>query len=381
MQHTFAYIMRIAVDARFLQADAISEYRYFARELMLRLARLFAGHPFIFFSDSDIDPSIDLPENVTHVIVRPKPSNVLLYKWWYDIKVPLVLRKFKVDIFICTSGLCSLTTSIPQLLIVQDLAFLHHPHLHKKSLFFYKKFANRFFKKARMIISLSDFIKQEIIGAYNIPAQKITVIGAAADSSFKPLAWEDREKIKEQYAQGCEYFIFTGGLNPAKNLVNLLKAFSIFKKWQKTNMKLIIISNSEEYEDQSEKLNSYKYKNEIKLVENLSGYQFAQLTGGAYAMIFPSSYEGFGAAVLEAMQCEVPVITSPGSSMAEIAGDAALYANPASPEELAEKMKLIFKDEQLRNRLIIAGKERLKEYSWDKTIALISQPIQRAVSQ
>ncbi len=373
--------MQIAVDARFLQADSISEYGNFAREVILRLAKLYAVYQFIFLSDSDLDPSINLPENVTPVIITPKPANVLLYKWWYDIQVPLALNKYKADIFICTSGLCSLTTSIPQFIIVQDLAFFHKPFFHKKSLFFYRRFTFRFLQKARIIAVLSDFVKSEIISLYNVPAQKITVIGSAADSSFKPLDWEVREQVKEQYAQGCEYFIFTGGLNPAKNLMNVLKAFSIFKKWQKTNMKLLIIVNSNEYEDQAEKLNSYKYKNETKLAENLSGNELAQVTGGAYAMIFPSFYEGFGVAILEAMQCEVPVITSSHSSMAEIAGDAALYANPESPEELAEQMKRIFKDEQLRNKLIIAGKERVKLYSWDKTIALTSQLIQQVVSQ
>lgn len=374
--------MLIAVDARFLQADAKSEYRQFAREVLLRLAKLYAVNQFIFLSDCDIDPSINLPGNVTSVIITPKPTNVLLYKWFYDIKVPIALNKYKADIFICTSGLCSLTTSIPQLIIIQDLAFLHKPvFFPKQTLFFYKRFTRRFLKKARTIATLSDFVKSEIISSYDFPADKITVIGSAVDSSFKPLDWEMREQIKEQYAQGCEYFVFTGGLNPAKNLMNLLKAFSIFKKWQKTNMKLIIISNSKKYEDQVEKLHSYKYKNEIKLVENLSRHELAQVTGGAYAMIFPSFYEGFGEAVLEAMQCEVPVITSPRSSMEEMTEDAALYANPGSPVELAEQMKRIFKDEHLRNKLIIAGRERIKAYNWDKTTDLLSQLIQQAVSK
>lgn len=373
--------MRIAVDARPLQADAISEYATFTREVMLRLATLFAEHQFIFLSDSPIDPLINLPANATAVTLTPKPTNLLLYKWWYDVKVFLALKKYKADVFICTSGLCSLTTPIPQVLVVHDLAFLRKLVFLEGSLSFYRNFTHRFLKKAKIIATFSDFIKQEIISTYSIPAQKITVIGHAAGSAFKPLHWEEREKVKEQYAQGCEYFVFTGGLHPAKNLVNLLKAFSIFKKWQKTNMKLVVAMNPGEYEDQAEKLNSYKYKNEITLAKNLSRQELAQVTGGAYAMIFPSFYEGFGVAVLEAMQCEVPVITSANSSMAEIAGDAALYLNPGSPVELAEEMKRIFKDEQLRDKLITAGKERVKDYSWDKTIALTWQLIQQAVSK
>lgn len=372
--------MVIAVDARILQADAKSEYRNLTRELVLRLIKLFAVHQFIFLSDSVIDPLITLPENVTLVVITPKPTNIFLYKWWYDVKVPLALKKYKADIFICTSGLCSLRTSIPQVLFVNNLAFLHNPvFFPKDSLFFYKRFTSRFLKKAKLIITLSEFIKKEIVSSYKIFAQKITAISGAPDSYYKPLAWEVREKVKEQYAQGCEYFVFTGGLDPSRNLINLLKAFSIFKKWQKTNMKLIITINSDDYKDQ-EKFNSYKYKNEIQLAENLSRHELAQVTGGAYAMIFPSFYEGFGLAVLEALQCEVPVITSSDTSMEELTGGAALYANPGSPVELAEQMKRIFKDEQLRNKLIMAGRERIKAYSWDHTMDLTSQLIQQAVS-
>lgn len=374
--------MQIAVDARFLNAGIISKYGNFAREVILRLAKLYTVHQFIFLSGSHIDSLINLPENVTSVIIAPKPTNVLLYKWWYDIKVFLALKKHKADVFICTSGLCSLTTSIPQVLVVPNLAFLHNAvFFSKDSLSFYGYFTRRFLKKAKVIAALTNFIKEEIISTYNIPARKITVIGSAADSSFKPLYWEEREKVKEQYAQSCEYFVFTGSLNPAKELMNLLKAFSIFKKWQKTNMKLVVILQAGEYNDQAKKINSYKYKNDIFFAENLSKHELTQVTGGAYAMIFPSLYEGFGVAVLEAMQSEVPVITSSHSSMSEIAGDAALYANSESPEEIADQMKRIFKDEQLRNKLIAEGRERIKAYSWDKTMSLTWQLIQQAVSQ
>ncbi|MEJ7678772.1 MAG: hypothetical protein WKG06_13115 [Segetibacter sp.] len=109
-----------------MNAGIISKYGNFAREVILRLAKLYTVHQFIFLSGSHIDSLINLPENVTSVIIAPKPTNVLLYKWWYDIKVFLALKKHKADVFICTSGLCSLTTSIPQVLVVPNLAFLHN---------------------------------------------------------------------------------------------------------------------------------------------------------------------------------------------------------------------------------------------------------------
>lgn len=373
--------MRIAVDARFLRPDTTSQFEDFIRELMFRLAKLHPEHQFIFLSDTHIDP-LSLYPNISLVILAPKPSNALLYKWWYDIKVSLALKKYKADSFICTSGWCSLTASVNQVLIIRDLAFFHNAVFSSKiNGYFYRLFRAKFLKKAKLVVALSDFIKNEIVTAYKALAPNIAKISGAADRSFKPLDWEEREKVKEQYAQGCEYFVFTNAAKPAKNLINLLKAFSIFKKWQKTNMKLVIVMQLAEYKEQEEKIKSYKYKKEIFFAEYLSKQELAKVTGGAYAMIFPSSYEGFGLPVLEAMQCEVPVITSSDRGMAEIAGDAALYVNPESPEELADKMKRIFKDEQLRNELVTAGKEQVKRYSWDKTTALMWDLIQKAVSR
>lgn len=371
--------MRIAVDGRFLHADAIFGHCVFTNNLVLHLIKQNNEHHFILLTDTGKTSLSNLPQNVTVVTISPKPTNILLYKWWYDIKLPLVLKKYKTDIFIGINGICSATTSIPQLMIWQDLTFLNSSYGSKFS-FFYKKSTSRFLKKAAVITVFSDFTKKEIIGKYAVSEEKIIVIGGAADNSFKPLPWEEKEKVKEQYAQGCEYFIFTGGYNSQENILILLKAFSVFKKWQKTNMKLVIAGNIEKNKKQAEKLNTYKYKNEVFFAGNLSAKEAARVTAAAYAAILPFDDEEFAMTVLEAMQCEVPVITSADSSMAEMAGDAALYADTAKPEEMPQQMKLIFKDEQLRNKLAAAAKERAKQYNWDKTIALTWQALEKAVS-
>ncbi len=373
--------MLIAVDGRFLQANAMADCRFFAQDVVLHLIEQCSEHQFILLTDTDKASFINLPENARLVTITPKPTNIVLYKWWYDVRLPLVLKKQKADIFVGTYGICSLMTAIPQLLIMQDLAVISNSSSYgSKFSFFHKKFTFQFLKKAAVIAVFSYCTKKEIIGKYALAEEKITVIGNAADSSFKHLHWEEREKVKEQYAQGCEYFLFTGGYIQQKKIINLLKAFSVFKKWQKTNMKLVIAGNIERNKDFSEKLNTYKYKNEVFFAENLSVEELSKVTAGAYAAILPFFDQGFAMAVLEAMQCEVPVITSADSSMAEIAGDAALYADPAKPEEIAEEMKRIFKDEQLRNKTAAAGRERAKQYNWDATIALTWQAVKQAVS-
>jgi glycosyltransferase involved in cell wall biosynthesis len=101
--------------------------------------------------------------------------------------------------------------------------------------------------------------------------------------------------------------------------------------------------------------------------------------GAAYALVYPSLHEGFGVPVLEAMRCDVPVITSSGSAMEEIAGDAAFYADAGDHQAIAEKMMLLYKDEELRKQLIRKGRERAQQYNWDKTAELLWQSILDAV--
>lgn len=122
--------MRIAVDARLLQSSEMPELSEFTKEVFTRLAEQRTQHQFIFFVDSAFSGSITFSQNVTVVAITPAPTNILLYKWWYDIKLTLALKRNKADIFVATYGLGSLTTSVPQVFIIRDLAFLR-----KKKLF------------------------------------------------------------------------------------------------------------------------------------------------------------------------------------------------------------------------------------------------------
>ena len=133
------------------------------------------------------------------------------------------------------------------------------------------------------------------------------------------------------------------------------------------------------YDSLIDKLKTYKYRNDVVLLNYVNEDTLAKLTATAYALVYPSFFEGFGVPVLEAMQCEVPVITSTGSAMQEIAGDAALYAEPGNYMELAEKMMHLYKDETLRASLIQKASYIIVQYTWDKTAQLLWQAIQKAL--
>lgn len=359
--------MRIAVNTLFLQKDRLEGYGHYVKEIFSRIVMQHTEHEFIFISDRPIDKQFLFSPNIIPLVVSPLARHAATFKYWYDVKAPLALRRYRPHVWVQPYGFCSLTSNIPQLLVVHDLAFLHHPDFiawHHR--WYYKLFTEKFLSKAARIVTVSDYSKKDILQHYPVPAEKIDIISGAAKEYFRPLSWQEKEEVKNNYAEGKEYFLFTGGIHPRKNLINLLKAFSLFKKWQHSNMKLLVAGRlAWHYEEVIEKLKSYKYRNDVVLLGYLPEEQLAAVTAAAYAMVYPSFFEGFGLPIIEAMQSGVPVITSNASSMPETGGNAALYADPTDPDAIAKNMLNLYKDETLRSRLIESGKIQAARFSWE----------------
>jgi glycosyltransferase involved in cell wall biosynthesis len=374
--------MRIAVNTRFLLPDNMEGYGYFIAETFKRITQNHPEHQFIFLFDRPFDKKFLFSDNIIPVVIGPPARHPLLWKYWYDIKVTAALKKHKADVFVSPDGFCSLTTTVPQCVAVHDLSFLHFPsHINKSHLLFYKRYMPKFLARAKKIVTVSDFSKQDIIKHYKTPEEKINVIYSAAKEIFKPAVETVKEEVKNKYTRGKEYFIYIGAIHPRKNLLNILKAFSVFKKRQQSNFKLIIAGRLAWKNDKLiESLKTYKYREDVVLTGYVKEGELVNLLAAAYCLIYPSLYEGFGVPPLEAMQCNVPVITSQSSSMQEICGDAALYADPQNHIDIADKMMHIYKDEMLRRQLMEKGAETIKKYSWDRTADLLWQSIIKTVS-
>ena len=375
--------MRIAVNTRFLLKEYLEGYGYFIYETFKRITAAHPEHEFIFIFDRPYDQRFVFGSNAKAVVTGPPARHPLLWKLWYDIKIPALLRKYKADVFVSCDGFCSLGTKVPQCLMVHDLAFLHYPSLIPKShLLYYKRYTPKMLAKAKAITTASAFSKNDIIDQYVVSADKINVVYNAAKEIFLPLTDEEKQATKAKYTGGKEYFIYAGAIHPRKNLVNLLKAFSLFKKRQQSSMKLVLTGRlAWKYDSFVKNLKTYKYRDDVVMTGYVGEEEIKKLIGSAYAMVYPSLFEGFGVPVLEAMQSDVPVITSLNSSMQEIAKEAALYADPESPADIAEKMMLLYKDEKLRSQLIEKGRVTGKQYSWEQSAEHLWQSIEKAMNQ
>ena len=373
--------MIIAVNTRFLLKESLEGIGYFTREIFSLLTNQYKEHQFYFLFDRPYDKAFIFSSNVVPIVVGPPARHPLLWKYWYDVKIPGVLKKIKADVFISPDGFCSLRTKIPQCLIIHDLGFLHYPDAYKKThKAFYNRYTPFFIEKANQIATVSHFSKNDIINQYKIADDKISIVFSAAKEIFHPLNTDEKNRAKEKYTEGKEFFIYTGAIQPRKNLVNLLKAFSLFKKRQHSNWKLVLAGRLAWKNDGFlALLKTYKYRQDVVITGYISEIELAQLTGSAYAMIYPSLFEGFGVPVLEAMKSEVPVLTSAQSSMQEIGQEAALYFDPLNVNDMADKIMMIYKDEDLRNCMIQKGKKRAQDFSWQSTAALLWQCIEKTV--
>jgi len=342
--------MVIAVDTRFNE-----EYKNFIYKIFSRISKQFSQHSFLFIFDKYSNPSFIFSENIIPIIIKVAPIP-LLSKVLTKRKVAYFLKKYKPDIFITPNGLYTKTS---------------------QCLIFNKGISVKYLKKAKLIVAPSEFTRNEIIAKYKIDETKINVAYPGIDETFIAIDFENREKIKQQYAEGYEYFLLSDTHTSEIDLLNFLSAFSIFKKRQKSNMKVLITSKI--HAAFAEQLNLYKFKTDVKILDSLSKNELTKVTASAYALVCPAYSKSTVPIALQAMKCKVPVIIPNENEISEICGDAVLYFDPIK-NELSEKMILIFKDEKLRKQLIDKGIEQVKKYTWEAIADNLWKSIKKATN-
>lgn len=361
-----AQAMRIAVNTRLLLKGKLEGIGWFTYQTLLHMVQQHPEHEFIFFFDRPYDPQFVFGPNVTPVVVHPQARHPVLFYMWFEWSIPMLLRRYKADLFLSPDGYLSLSTKVPTCLVVHDLAFEHYPqHFVLSHRTYWRHYSPLFARKATRIATVSTFSKNDIANRYGIAPGNIDVVYNGAHAEYRPLTPAEKQAVKDKYTAGCEYFVFAGAIHPRKNIVNLLKAFAIFKKRQPTNMKLIIVGRPAwKYDEVEEMRYTMPFKEDVKWVGYMNVDELSKVMGAAWALVYASLFEGFGIPILEALQCNVPVIASNTSSMPEVAGDAALLVDPTSPEDIAAKMHTMYKDETLRNRLIAKAPGQVQKFTW-----------------
>lgn len=221
-------------------------------------------------------------------------------------------------------------------------------------------------RKARRVVTVSEFSKQDMLSHYSLEAHKIGVVNNGANESYTPLSESEKREAQSRFTGDQPYFIFISSIHPRKNLQRILPAFFEFKKRTNSNARMLVVG-SVFWQDKDLKaaIDMGKASGDIIMAGRLAPSDLRLALGGAVANVYASYFEGFGIPIVEAFQAGVPVITSNVTSMPEIADHAALLVNPFSIEEIASAMEKIWSDEKLREQCIARGLERSKNYTWD----------------
>ncbi|PHR50021.1 MAG: glycosyltransferase [Fluviicola sp.] len=358
--------MKIAVNTRFLLSQKMEGFGWYTYETISRIVKNHPEHEFVFFFDRPFDKKFVFAENVTPVVLNPPARHPILFKIWFDHAVTRALKKYKCDAFISPDGYLSLKTNVPQLAVIHDLNFEHHPEdIPKGALKYLKKYFPKFAQKAKRICTVSEYSKQDIVKTYGVDSNKIDVTYNGVSSIFQPINGEEGGAIQKKLTNGSPYILFVGAIHKRKNLQRLIVAFERLKKETNLTHQLLIVGEPM-WESQQIEIGD-SIKKHVSFTGHLPLEELAKIMAAADVFAFVSYFEGFGIPLVEAMQSGTPVLAGNLTALPEVGGDAVLFCDPMNVDDIYKQLHLLITDKNLREELKSKGLERAKEFSWDKT--------------
>lgn len=345
--------------------------------------------------------SVDFPEN-DYFLFNPKPSNIfhfnkeniyevlpikLIHKsfssLWRTKGVLKELKKLNIEIYHGLSheipvGISK--TKTKSVVTIHDLIFEHYPSQYNKmDVAIYRAKFKYACKNASHIIAISEQTKRDVIQFYKIPENKITVCYQSCNEQFaQQISDEKKEKIRKKYSLPSEYLLSVGSIIERKNLLAICKSLKLLN----SNIPLVVIGDGSSYKEivkkyiaennlasriiflseKEEAINSMSFK---------TAEDFPAIYQMATAMIYPSTFEGFGIPVLEALISKIPVITSNVSCLPETGGNAAFYINPTSEKEIANAIQEILENKSLVKERIELGTLHAQKFTPSKSAAAV----------
>jgi len=360
--------MRIAVNARHMLHNRLEGIGTVTHEVMKRIVDDNPDDQFDYYFDRKFQPEFIHGKNVSGHKFFPPARLPLLIRYWLNHPVKKHLKKNRHDVFFSPDGFVPFGLDIPKVSVVHDIAFLRNPmHVTPRIRRFYEQWMPRFIRETDHIITVSQFSKNELISAYGLSPEKVSVVYNGVSDSFQPYTNEKRGEVREKYFDGHPYFLYLGAIHPRKNILTLIRAFEKFKSETKSDYFLVIAGRPSWYTKEIfQSVHRSPWKNEIQMMGFVDAVTARRLMASAEALVYPSRYEGFGLPVVEAMASGTPVICSDVASLPEVAGNAALYFDPADVDQLAQHLATISSDEDVRQQFIALGKDHVGMFSWEK---------------
>lgn len=356
--------MKIAFDGTVLHGQK-SGVGYYCEELLKALLPASAMHQFFVFSHRPLNSDYHSPHGN---IVFSNSHFCPIRAFYLHALLPKMLDRSEPDLCHFTNFLAPISARRPYVVTIHDMGLevLRDSHPWAKRLYT-KRLIPHVAKRARLIITNSEYSKWQIVRHLGISEDRIRVTPLAPSPEMRPVAVTAKDP----------YFLYVGNLEPRKNLARLIEAFARMhsKEYQ------LIIAGARWYRGTKaeESARQFGVYERVKFLGYVPRAELPALYSGATAVVYPSLLEGFGLPVVEAMACGTPVITSNNSALREIGSDAAVLIDPLNVREITETMTQVAEDPVLRSDLSQRGLLRAAEFSWTTTANLTLDVYEEAI--
>jgi len=367
--------MRIGIDVRPLMHGRVSGVENYIRSLLKAMLEVDEEHTYVLFYNcrKDCNDFIGNFDGRRVKVVRTRYPNKYLHLMWRFFSRPkidfLIEKKMgkKIDVlFVPDPRPSPVSKGLRKVTTFHDLSFERYPQYFswKSRLWFKVLHPKHEVQTSDHLIAVSTFTKDELCAVYEVPEDKVSVIPEAVPGTLKHIVdVAELARVKEKYGLPDLFFLTFSTLEPRKNLESVMKAFSIFQKKQPLETYRLVMAGRRD-PSMFGKVFLQEHP-DILPVGFIDEEDKAAVYSLAQALLFVSTYEGFGLPILEAMACGTPVIASSVASMPEVMADAGILVDPFDPEKIADAMeRLTYTDvyEDCRQK----GFDRVKEFSWKK---------------
>ncbi|PID92627.1 MAG: mannosyltransferase [Bacteroidetes bacterium] len=365
--------MRIGFDAK-RAYNNISGLGNYSRYVISCISRFYPENDILLYTPRIADPDLFVEPAGSQVILPSGLLSRMFRSQWRSFKLPELLKAVGVNIFHGLSNELPFgihQSGVPSLVTIHDLIFLERPELYKPvDRRIYSKKVAYACKHATRIIAVSDQTKRDIMRHLGVEEERIRVVYQGCHRQFYNRASEEsRMAVRDRFSLPSDYLLYVGTIEERKNLLMIVRALHEGK----IDIPLVVVGRKTPYFQQ---VDAYIRKNQIRNIHFLDHVHVSDLPAiyqESRGFIYPSSYEGFGIPVLEALNSRVPVITSAGGCLEETAGKGGLFIDPLNTEEMAHAIRRILEDKELRNHMIMEGGSHAMKFREEQTIPSLYQ--------
>jgi glycosyltransferase involved in cell wall biosynthesis len=324
----------------------------------------------VYSSSPEAFPGLHAPIRRVPAAVRPDfgMRGHLARILWLQSLLRLDVRRGRLRVLLNTVPEGIAGPAIPQVTVLHDLTPLRFPPEYPRQQYYFRHFVPRILHTSRVVVTVSEFTCRDAIDHYGVPSAKIRVVYPGYDPSLFSRNGDDPSPRRSE----APYFLYVGNLLPHKNVLRLLDATAMVRRRRPCRLVIRGEGRTAYVRALRERVETLGLADVVTFLGYVNERSLRNLYTGAAGFVLPSLGEGFGLTILEAMACGTPVVAAGGSSLPEVAGDAALVVDPYDAVGLADAMFRVLTDDGLRKRLRQLGLARVASFSWRSTAETVS---------